>query len=884
MELLGMGLPAGLLAQTTEVSETIWLNAPEPWLIALIVSALVGFSVMMYWLEGRGRPLGPMGVILMIARALVLLVVLGVLFTPVQSLVVSEPKESYVAVLIDRSLSMTFKDRYGDSSLTADLAEVADLDPARIEDTKRIDLVRRALTKEDGAWFDALRRKNRVRLYAFDADRRPLHELAKVTDRGFAKPTGGAGGAPGAAGGGDGGDGGDGTAGEGEAPIIEDPVESLARAVKATEELEADGRETAIGEAITSVLSDLRSERLAAIVLITDGQNNVRSITPEKAARRCKRRAPEPVPVHTVLVGNPAEPKDVALDQLQAPDVAIAGDILNFDFVVSQKGYDGRDAQVVLKFNDVEVRTEMVHFREPEGTDAKKLDLKREYATRLQFKPDRPGDYSIEIRVPTLPDELTGENNVLRHRLRVIDQKIKVLYVEGYPRWEYRYFKNVLVRERSMEAQCLLLSADPGFVQESSAGTPPLFRFPQSREDLFQYHVIIFGDVDPSATDAAGQPVFPDDAFKWIKEFVEDFGGGFLMIAGESDAPKRYADTPIADILPILIDSNPKPPPGGVWGEPFRPRLTRDGRTHPVMRLEQDEQRNLALWEATRGEGNALPGFYWFYKAPKAKPAARVLAFHPDEQNQYGNHPILVTMPYKSGTIFFVASDETWRWRAGVGDRYFHKFWGQVVRYLAHGRFQRSKRFALATDRTRYFLGDDVRFTATVLDEHLQPYVPKTNSEGELVDPQQAVRVEVESPDGGRINVNLEALRSKPGRFEGVYRPTRTGHFKGRLLPPGAISVEEDAPMRPFDVRLPSVELQEPRADRATLEMLAKETGGELFTLAQIDDVIDRVDPIIETIPIDSSEEYLWDRQWVLFLFIGLLTFEWVLRRVMRLP
>ena len=49
------------------------------------------------------------------------------------------------------------------------------------------------------------------------------------------------------------------------------------------------------------------------------------------------------------------------------------------------------------------------------------------------------------------------------------DDKIKVLYVEHPPRFEYRYLKNSLVRDPKILAHCILTSADPEFSQESIA-------------------------------------------------------------------------------------------------------------------------------------------------------------------------------------------------------------------------------------------------------------------------------------------------------------------------------------------------------------------------------------------------------------------------------
>src|SRR5204862_7366116 len=130
------------------------------------------------------------------------------------------------------------------------------------------------------------------------------------------------------------------------------------------------------------------------------------------------------------------------------------------------------------------------------------------------------------IRINPRAEENTAHNTVLTHRLRVADDKIKVLYVDHPPRFEYRYLKNSLIRDPKILAHCFLTSADAEFPQEHTRSDDPLFReplkeFPKDLKTLLEYDVVIFGDVDPSK--------LGPDAAKHLETFVTEFGKGIIF-------------------------------------------------------------------------------------------------------------------------------------------------------------------------------------------------------------------------------------------------------------------------------------------------------------------------------------------------------------------
>jgi hypothetical protein len=818
-------LAPSLLAK--EDVEVRFEGAPAAPLVIGIGVFVLAFVAITYILEPRGEGRSRAGRLFLAAfRIAAILLAIGILFRPVERKQTRETKDGYVVIAIDKSRSMSLKDREGDQSYWLKLSQELGVPFAQVKDLDRLTRVKKALTNEQKKFLDRLCEKNRVKLYTFDATRNRLADVTKQEPGAAAKKE------------------------EPGAPPKTDEL-TLVRAVQEINAIEADGPATALGDSLQKILTDLRSEKVAAMVLLTDGRSNSGVLqAPEVAARYGKKS----IPIFAIGIGDPNPPKDLAIENLEAPEVSIQGDPVRFTFLVRAQGYDQpRDVDIELCVDGSVVKRDRVQL----GGD------KVEVSQSETWKFDREGEFNVEIRIPPDEAEITTENNKVLHRIRIINQKIKVLYVEGYPRWEYRYLKNAMVRDPKIEVQCLLLSADPGFPQESTKGVPPLKAFP-TREELFQYHVIIWGDVNPAAKTWDGKECFPEGTFEALKEFVGDQGGGFLMLSGEQDTPRHYVNNPLAPILPVVIEDDDREPRD--FSEGWRPRLTREGVRSDILRLENQEDKFKALWEGP----TALAGFFWYTRAQKAKPLAHVLAEHPTDRNQNGNFPIWVWHYYKSGTVFWTANDETWRWRAGIGDRYMYGFWQRVLRFLATGRWQHSKRFLVTTDKTKYVVGEEARISARVLDRSYKPATEKSQV------------VIIERPDAQTEKLELKLIEGRPGNYEGKYKPVKMGTFKVSI-DPGTTGSDNDVAPRMFEVKFPSIELEEPRMDKETLEAVARASGGEFLRLDRIHEVPDRIPPMTETVAASANDRELWDNPWMLAIFAGFLVVEWIGRKIARL-
>ncbi|MHC4598864.1 MAG: hypothetical protein ACYS47_07660, partial [Planctomycetota bacterium] len=630
--------------------------------------------------------------------------------------------------------------------------------------------------------------------------------------------------------------------------------------------LRPEGRLTKIGEALQEVTADLKGQPVAGYVLFSDGCENAGPSASEVAESLGKRDPT--LPVHTVGVGSPEAPRDIQVLNPEAEETILVGDEWQVTVTVRQHGYDERELELRLTEDD-EVRKRRPIRAGSTGGDQRE---------KLTYKPEKPGRYTYRVEVPVQEGEIIPDNNFVMVNLNVVDDKIRVLYVDHYPRWEYRYLKNALIRDTHMLVNILLVAADPTFPQEKSPSpdVKPLQVFPETEKDLFAFDVIILGDVNPEAESSRSVFLDPDRQMLWLQKFVNNLGGGLIFIAGENSMPYALEDTPLEDLLPVVLTDGDSLP-SGPFVEPFLPARTVKGKASPILTLDSDTSRNQKLWEEPR---YALPGFYWYVPSLRAKPGAHVLARHPDQPlNALSNKkdPIFVYQHFGAGKTFFCGTDETWRWRFRYGDRWFYRFWRNVIRFVGQQRLLgEKKRFLLIVEKSAYILGEPVKITAKILDEDYEPN--KTKKEQ---------IVHIERPDGTRGTL---VLKPKPGE-DGVFEETQTFEQLGTYR----IWIEEDSPTEgvqqlslvTFSVQVPRREYENPLMDRVALRHIAEASGGKFFFLHEVHEMAAKFPKLlgkreqhIAGMPVIHR---LWDSWLAFVLLLLVLAAEWVYRKLYRL-
>jgi len=773
----------------------------DRWLVGAVAVAALALAAAIYAQELRrtGRLAGAPLVLLRFGLVLLMLLVL----LPQLRLVFEREGWPDLVVLVDDSQSMGVTDEFTDAAAK---------DAAATRSSKalptRLELAQALLTRGDDAWLAGLVNKH-ARLHVYHMSDRLAQ--AAVLDE------------------------------PGDVPV----------AAKAVAGLRAEGPASRLGDAVRGLLQEFRGSALAGVIILSDG------ITTEgdelgTAARHAARVG---VPLTVVGLGDAREPTDVALSDLRVDDVVHVGDRLVFEARLLPRGGAGGAVTVTLSEKRAEGLVPLA--RQQLLVDANGAPAK----VRLTHAPQEPGERVFVVQADGLPGETDLANNVMERTVSVAEfRRTRVLFIEGRPRYDFRFVKTLLEREsdavrgnKSVELRVLLTDADADFARTDRTA---LAAFPPTREELFaQFDAVIIGDVDPN------HPQLGEKRLQWLAEFVREKGGGLLVLAGPQHMPAAYRDSPLASVLPVDVgrmEADGVTRPAG-----YKPRLTAVGRSHPAFRFTPDEQENVDVW-------NKLKPFFWAATGLRPKPAAEVLATLPPDRGPGDGEPLVVQQFAGAGRVMLVGYAESWRWRFRADEPRFNQYWVQLVRYLARTRPSRPE---LRLDRqTPYRRGEPIRVTVRFPDDK-----PAPNADA-------AVKVMLERTlPGGvaeRQTLQLAAVPGGRGAFETIVTRTPEGQYTFTLATADGVR----PPTAEARVLPPPGEMDRLRLNRAELERAAQVSRGRFYTITDADRLIDELPPLPRvTLHQPRPPWPVWNTPAVFVLALTLVGGEWILRKRQQL-
>jgi hypothetical protein len=617
----------------------------------------------------------------------------------------------------------------------------------------------------------------------------------------------------------------------------------------AVRELQAEEPASRLGRGLRDVLEGQRGRPTAAIVILSDGiTTDGRSLS--ETAEFARRKA---IPLYTVALGSARAPRDLRLHDLLVDEVAFVGDLVNFDVKLTASGYAGQQATLRLK-------------REGESAilAEKQITLGEDGVTtaeRLSLRPTEQGEFRFIVEVEPLPGEANTTNNRQTATVRVQDEAIRVLLVQAYPNYEYRYLKNLLERElNSKQAaadetafRVVLQEADPKYEQFDKTA---LKDFPVRREDLLAYDVLIFGDVNPSFLSRS--------MMENIRAFVEERGGGVIFMSGPRYTPLAYRDTPLQALFPIDLNTAVAPDPHQSILQGFRPRPTPLGLSSAPLQLGDSPAESLRIWS------ERLPQLYWMLEAHDLKPGARVLAEHPTRTNTHGqNFPLIALQFVGAGKVVFHTTDETWRWRYRAGDLYLSRYWIQMIRYLSRSKLLGTNRqVELVADPPQARRDEAVRLRVRFFDDRAAP----AEDDG--------VTLILEREEGQRKSLTLHRDAASRGVFAGAVSNLVEGRYRMWMASP---TLEGKPPATQFSVVEPPGERNRLETDLADMRAAAEKTQGRFYTFATASKLIDDL-PAGRQVRIESMPpEAVWNYPLLAAAFVTLLVTEWLLRKYVGL-
>jgi len=593
------------------------------------------------------------------------------------------------------------------------------------------------------------------------------------------------------------------------------------------DELGAVHSATAMGDSLRETLNRKRGQSLAGIWMISDGAHNT-GVQPRTVGSELSNAG---VPLYFYGVGI-TSPRDIIITEMDAPPAAFLEDELLVRVRVRSQGLAGENGQLILTLNGEKVAEETVAFG-PDG----------EQQIPLRFKTNISGEFELKASMAARDDETDSNNNEAARRLRIVDEKIKVLFVEQSPRWDFRYLHAVLTRDRRVQAKTLLLEGDPALAREEN--TPYLESFPENKKDLFEYDVVVLGDVDPKRLTVT--------QMENLNEFVSRFGGAFVMIAGRKFSPHAYLDTPVADMLPVEFEKGTDGSGAEIIADkPIRVQLTALGKVDPMLNLVGEDEASITLWDD-------LPPIYWVAQVD-SKPGAEVLMVDPNQETNHGKLPIIARHRYGLGQVLYVGTDNTWRWRRNVGDLYYTRFWGQISQRMAQQRFiGADKRTQISLNSQNYMTGDRIRAYARLYQEGYEPF-----------DDEEVSGV-YSSADGSQSEVMLKVVEGQPGLFFGEFIAPAAGQYQFHLEP-------SPETKRDFTVAEASLEMAETAMNANLMEDLATMTKGRFFREEDLHELAGAIKA--DRVGVQSRMEVeLWATPLYFILILLMVTVEWVVRK-----
>ncbi len=608
------------------------------------------------------------------------------------------------------------------------------------------------------------------------------------------------------------------------------------------------GEQSRLGDGLRSVLEFQRGRPTSSVVFVTDGVTTAgQSLVSAAAyARRTSMH------VFTVGAGDDQTPKDVRVGDLLAEEVAFAGDLIHFDFKIASSGYKGRSVRVRLhKQGDTQTLDEKT-------VTLGENDVAR--AVRLSHRQEDQGEFVFVVEADVLEKETNVENNSVPRTIQVREETIRVLLVQEYPSFDFRFLKTMLERglkreskgqEKLIELTTILQESDLDYA-ESDASAQRVF--PVSRDELFAYDVIIFGDVD--------RGLFGDSTLELVADFVRERGGGIVFIAGPRHMPLDYRDTPLASLMPFELATASGPPVGTVMDESykFRMQATQLGMASPQLQVGDNLVDSLRAWRE-------MPDMHFLLRTPNLRSGARVLLEHQSKTGPDGVPlPLVTTQFVGAGKVIFHATDESYRWsRHEDGSEYYDRYWLQTIRFLSRSRLLGADRGAeVQTDRREYHRGETVSLRVRFLDERKAP----AEDDG--------VIVVVEQEGGKRRQIQLSRSGLGRGAFEAKVDGLADGRYRAWLANP---TLDGQPPSNEFVIAPPLGEQARIQMEQTELVRTAELTGGKFYYLENLGDLLDDL-PEGRKVRIESMPpEPVWNSNYLACLLVGLIVGEWLLRK-----
>lgn len=585
------------------------------------------------------------------------------------------------------------------------------------------------------------------------------------------------------------------------------------------EAVAADPEKTALGEVIEQQSNNEIALPAEAWLLFSDGISNS-GVAPSEAAMRSRS------PIYTVGVGIETGEKDASVSGIDYNQVVFAGKPTTVSVMLEWQGMKGDRANVEIRSGQRVIASESITL--PEGNLQRELPIK--------FTPDKPGQQTFKVSISGIDDELSMDNNNRSFSMTILKSKLNVLLVSDRLDWEFAFLSRFLSRSESIDLTEVVYKKGGGYLTGS---------FPNNQADLNRSDLIILYDVNIRALESRKG---------LLESFIKDKGGSILVFLGEnylSASFPRWLD----DILPF---TNNRKSSRLIYFK-FNGQPVENYLYHPAVRIADSRQSIREAWQT-------LPHFEALAPTDSVTPNSEILVTAGLGRG-VTDQPIIGVRTFGAGRVLGIAASPLWQWAFfdygfGGDNREYKQFFDGLVNWLSVK--EESDPVRIVPDKTIYTRGEKVGFSAFVYDLGFRPISGASGSitlVGEN-DGDSTMAQLVETADG-RYRAEFDAL--SPGR----YKYAGVVDKDGRTLKEGTGQIALES----F-----SIEEYRRRPDFGSLSTVSMMTGGNFYRISDADSLYFVIDADKVAVSI-QKEIILWNKFWLLAVFILSLAAEWIIRK-----
>ncbi|RPJ48062.1 MAG: hypothetical protein EHM19_02375 [Candidatus Latescibacterota bacterium] len=562
-----------------------------------------------------------------------------------------------------------------------------------------------------------------------------------------------------------------------------------------------------------------------AILLLSDGIANA-GRDPVRAAEEIG------VPVFPVPIGDPTPRRDLAVEQVLANPLVYVKSRVNVEVTVSGKGFDGEEVPVYLKEGGVLVAESRVRFEGKRDTEV----------LSLAFNVSEPGVRRYTVEVPERKGEIVAEHNRVLFTVEVVKEKIEILVFAERPSWDLAFLRRTLERDPNVHARLFVQGRDG---KPTAIASPPEGTFPYSEGDLARVDLVLLVGVPSVAEREWGSA---------LQSYVQGRGGALLFFA---EGPIPPLPAAIGEILPVV----PEGRRGAYEQGSFAPRLTEEGKRHPMLRLGGIVPTVEEAWKE-------IPPLVGWNRIGPLRPGSSLLASHPEAEIGGREGAVIAFRATGKGRVLLVDGGGIWRW--GFRERgdvetgtLYDRFWSNAVRWLVAREGFRN--VTVKPDAMTYDRGEPVTFRGFVLDGALAPVADAR------------VEVTLTGPGGDDRRFQVEPDPADPGAYARTLGP----------LPPGdytyaAAALRGEAPLGEdsgeFTVSDFSAEFLETERNDALLAAVARASGGKVVPLEEVRGWEGDLGLASRAKTVRAERE-IWNHIAFFLLLVALFSAEWTIRK-----